>query len=71
MTKRPTRTRKRVGRPPRPEPAERVVVYLSVALKRKLQHRAVDLRSSLSDLVAEAVRDYLRRPRRGVARLKD
>ena len=59
MTKKP-----RMGRPPRSEPAERLVTYLPVPLKRQLEHRAVDERKSLSDLVTEAVRAFLHRSRR-------
>jgi hypothetical protein len=52
---------KRIGRPPREKPAERLVVYLAVPLKRRLEHRAVDERRPVTALVADAVADYLRR----------
>jgi hypothetical protein len=46
--------------PPR-EPRERLVVYIATELKLRLQHRAVDARRSMSDLVAQAVTAYLLR----------
>jgi hypothetical protein len=51
---------KRVGRPPREEPAERLVVYLPIPVKRRLEHLAVEERRSLSTLVEHAVEAYLR-----------
>lgn len=53
-------SKRKVGRPPRPEPVERLVTYLPTALKKKLEHRAVDERRTLTELVTEAVRAYLR-----------
>ena len=57
MTPAPKRGR---GRPPREEPAERLVVYLAVELKRRLEHLAVEERKSLTALVSEAVAGFLR-----------
>ena len=51
---------KRIGRPPRGFEAERTVVYLPTKLKVQLEHRAVDERSSLTELVTRAVTAYLR-----------
>jgi hypothetical protein len=51
---------KRIGRPPREEPAERAVVYLPVDLKRKAEHLAVEERSTLTAVVSAALTAYLR-----------
>jgi hypothetical protein len=51
------------GRPPRTEPAERLISYLPVPLKRQLEHLAVDERESVTALVIDAVRAYLARRR--------
>ena len=51
------------GRPPRSEPAERLVTYLPTALKRKAEHLAVEQRCSLTSIVVKALASYLRRRR--------
>jgi hypothetical protein len=58
-----TRRRNLGGRPPRSEPAERLIVYLPVPLKRTLEHLAVDERTTVTAIVTAAVRSYLARRR--------
>ena len=51
------------GRPPRPEPAERLISYIPVDLKRRAEHLAVEERRSVTSIVVEALAAYLRRKR--------
>jgi hypothetical protein len=57
--------RKRLGRPPRPEPTERLVADIPTDLKRRLERRAEDERRTLVATVTIALELYLeRKPKR-------
>lgn len=61
MTK--ARGKNKGGRPPRAEPAERLIVYLPVDLKRRAEHLAVEERRFVTAIVVDALTAYLRRKR--------
>jgi len=57
----PEPAKRRPGRPRREEEKVRLAVLLPPELKKELRKRAVDEDRDASDIVADAVRVYLRR----------
>lgn len=51
--------KKQGGRPPRTDSPLRLVTRLPGALKKRLQHRAIDEGRSAGEIIAEAVERYL------------
>jgi hypothetical protein len=53
------------GRPPRTDDPKRVTVLLPGTLKRRLRLRAIEEGRDMGDIVADAMREYLRRRAKG------
>lgn len=57
-----SQARKRIGRPPRTDDPQKVAVLLPGVLKRRLRIRAFVEGRDMGDLIADALRTYLRHP---------